>query len=146
MRRRPIRDRVSAAALVVVVVATLTLTSCTPLSTMRASIVGGQPAFAVCEDVISNGIWVSTLDTDVWYLFSLETPIEAGTIIVLGEPLDGFREDPAFDQRYLDDTLRYVNVYIRETRGSSYSGSFRLSDLAEGSWMGTEGRVHSEPC
>jgi hypothetical protein len=65
---------------------------------------------------------------------------------VLGEPLDGFREDLAFDQRFLDDTLRYVNVYIRETRGSSYSGSFTLSDLAEGSWIGPEGRVHSEPC
>ncbi len=137
------------------VAATLTLASCTPLSTMRASIVGGQPAFAVCDDAISNGIWVSAFDTaapdsaeltDVWYLFSLETAIEEGTIIVLGEPLEGFREDLAFDQRFLDDTLSYVHVQIRETRGSSYSGSFTLSDLAEGSWMDTEGRLHSEPC
>lgn len=142
-------------ALVSLAAISLTLTACSPPSTMRATILGGKPAFAVCQGLVSNGIAVSTFDTaspdsndlvDVWYLFSLETSIAVGTVFVVGEPAEGFREDLAFDQRFLDDSLKYVSVSIRTTRGPFDSAQFELSGLAEGSWMDSQGGIHSEPC
>jgi len=122
---------------------------------MMASIVGGNPAFVVCDGLVSNGIRVSTFDTrspdssdlvDVWYLFSLETPIEEGTVFVVGEPADGFREDLAFDRSFLDASLDFVSIVIRETRGSSDQAQFELSGLTEGLWMDSNGGVHPDPC
>jgi hypothetical protein len=134
---------------------TFALSSCTPPSTMMASIVGGKPAFVVCSDVVSNGITVSTFDAtspdsndlvDVWQLFSLETQIGEGTVFVVGAPTEGFREDLAFDQKFLDDSLSFVSIAIRETRGSVDVAQFELLGLTEGSWTDSQGRIHLEPC
>lgn len=148
-------DLAKIAALVALATTTLTLTACSPPSTIRATILVGKPAFAVCQGVVSNGITVSTFDTaspdssdlvDVWYLFSLETSIAEGTVFVVGEPTEGFREDLAFDPRFLDDSLNFVSVSIRETRGFVEVAQFELSGLTEGSWMDSQGGIHSEPC